>query len=336
MTTYTQDGWEQLLGLPPFRNGRNRPDDMSKKDFPQSWTQDGKGFWGVAETTQKVPAGTYVCAWSHQNGPVLAKHTVVTDNLIMFEDTQSQRLSKEFINFWKLKSKYKALGFLHKRGYLFWGPPGSGKTSLINLLMKQVIEKLDGIVVFIKTLQGVPQCLQMIRNIEPDRPMFVILEDIDSLVVKNEKECLAILDGSTQIDNVVFVATTNYPENLDARFVDRPSRFDRIEHIDMPSTAQRAYFIRLKASGLKPEEIREWAQATKGLSIAHLRELIVAVQCLGQPLDDVVARLKKMHETLPKSKDTSDKKQLGFRPASDDDDDDEDEDYDEYEEDYAA
>lgn len=308
---------------------------MSKKDFQQTWTQDGKGYWGVSETVKTVPSGTYVCAWSHQNGPILAKLNVVTDNLIMFEDAQTQRLAKEFVSFWKLKAKYKALGFLHKRGYLFWGPPGSGKTSLINLLMKQVIERLDGIVVFIKTLQGVPQCLQMIRSIEPDRPMFVILEDIDSLVVKNEKECLAILDGSTQIDNVVFVATTNYPENLDARFVDRPSRFDRIEHIDMPSAAQRAFFIRLKAEGLKPEEIKHWVAQTKGLSIAHLRELIVAVQCLGQPLEEVVARLQKMHESMPVSKDSGKKNNLGFTSRHDPDDDDDDYDDDD-EDEYAA
>jgi hypothetical protein len=39
----------------------------------------------------------------------------------------------------------------------------------------------------------------------------------------------------------------------------------------------------------------------KGMSIAHLRELVVAVQCLGGSYDDVLNRLKTM-ATRPKAK----------------------------------
>lgn len=298
---------------------------MTKK-YPQAWTHDSKHFWGVAETTKKLPSGTYISAWHPRQGAALARHSIKADELVLFSDEQTVRLVNEFMAFWKLKNKYKSMGFLHKRGYLFWGPPGSGKTSLINLLINEVTTKLNGLVVFIKSVHGVTQILQTLREIEPDRPVVIIMEDIDSLVYKNENEYLSILDGSSQIDNVVFIATTNYPEDLDARFTDRPSRFDRVEHIDMPSMAQREQFIALKAKDLSKDEIRRWAFAANGLSIAHLREMIVSVQCLGQELDSVVARLKKMHESLPKSEPKS-RSKIGFHRTDDDDDEDDEDEY---------
>ena len=50
-----------------------------------------------------------------------------------------------------------------------------------------------------------------------------------------ESEYLSLLDGENQIGNVVYVATTNYPEKLDKRFTDRPSRFDVVQKISMPN-----------------------------------------------------------------------------------------------------
>lgn len=296
-----------------------------KKILPQEWTTDDRtAYWTVSipETMKKVPAGAYLSAFSNKHGPILAKMDIMTDGLVQFEDAQTKRLAQEFTSFWTLKDKYRQAGFLHKRGYLLWGPPGSGKTSLINLLMHKTVEELDGIVMFIKSIQSAPNVLmQAIRRVEPDRPLFIIMEDLDSLIHRNESEFLSILDGSSQIDGVVFVATTNYPENLSPRLLDRPNRFDRIEHINMPSVAQRRHFLKLKADGLSEIELKKWAQATVGLSIAHLRELIVSVQCLGQNFDEVVARLKKMHEFLPSSE-QMERKVVGFTRNGENDEDD--------------
>lgn len=326
--------WEvadpNVLSPPPLQpDGQcDSDDDMAKKTpsklFPHTWTQNGKAYWAVAETDKTIPAGCYMTAWNNQNGAVIERLTIETDGLVMFNDPQTKRLSKEFSNFWTLKKKYQSMGFLHKRGYLLWGPPGGGKTSLINVLMNEVTDKLKGIVLFIKNPGVAVACLQMFRNIEPDRPLFIVLEDLDALVEDNEADYLALLDGSAQVDNVVFVATTNYPEKLDQRFTDRPSRFDRIEFIGMPSMAQRHHFLRLKSKGLSELELKKWAAATDGLSVAHLRELILAVQCLDQPVEEVIARLKGMHESLPCSRDSKNK-EVGFHRKRREDDEDEDE-----------
>lgn len=111
-----------------------------------------------------------------------------------------------------------------------------------------------------------------------------------------EHPILAMLDGEYQTDNVVYVATTNYPEQLGARIGNRPSRFDERIYVGMPSRLARATYLQ-KATASEPltqAEINRWSDDTEGLSIAHLRELFVAVHCLEQEYDSVLDRLRHM------------------------------------------
>jgi hypothetical protein len=142
--------------------------------------------------------------------------------------------------------------------------------------------------------------LLKLRAVEPNREMVVIWEDIDSVIERyGESEVLSVLDGESQIDNVVFIATTNYPEKLDARITNRPSRFDRIEKIDMPSDEARKIYLEAKGCESVIDGVDLIAE-TKGMSIAHLRELIVGIWCLGNKPAEVLSRLKKM-KTKPNS-----------------------------------
>jgi SpoVK/Ycf46/Vps4 family AAA+-type ATPase len=142
-----------------------------------------------------------------------------------------------------------------------------------------------------------------------------MIEDIDAIITRyGEASLLALLDGELQIDNVVTIATTNYPEQLDARFVNRPSRFDEIIYIGMPSAPAREVFLKKKNKRLASNsvELAKWVKATDGWSIAHMRELIVAIECLDNPFDETVERLKKMNDIKPNSEHADDRKSMGF------------------------
>ncbi len=94
-----------------------------------------------------------------------------------------------------------------------------GKTSTIAVVTKQMTDA--GGVVFLGDTS--PQILaiglKQFREIEPDRPAVVILEDIDTIIENfGESEVLSILDGENSIANVCYIATTNFPENLDRTF----------------------------------------------------------------------------------------------------------------------
>jgi len=291
---------------------QSKSDERSKKDV-SCWAVSDDTFFGVGSTVKTMPPGCYDPRVA-DSGPYLVKIPIVTDDLLVMPDDASNFIIDDFEQFWTMKDRFKARGFLHKRGILMWGPPGSGKTSTIQLLIKKIVEDIHGIVLMVNRPQWAVKNLQMIRKIEPDRPVICILEDLDALVSDHgESSFLALLDGEAQVDNIVFLSTTNYPERLDARFVDRPSRFDIVKYIGMPSPEARKYYLENKENSWKPGEIAEWVDQTDGLTIPHLKEMIISVKCYGRSLEETVARLRAMHKKKFKSEtDTT----LGFAPTT--------------------
>src|ERR1700692_4013635 len=102
--------------------------------------------------------------------------------------------------FWASADRYRALGLIHKRGVLLWGPQGSGKTVTVQLLMKHLIAQ-DGIVLLFGNPQITLAWLPMRRRIEPTRPLIIVMEDIDEMFGSyGEHDILSLLDGEKQID----------------------------------------------------------------------------------------------------------------------------------------
>jgi SpoVK/Ycf46/Vps4 family AAA+-type ATPase len=157
------------------------------------------------------------------------------------------------------------------------------------------------------------ETLREFRKIEPDRQVLVIIEDIDALIeMYRESDFLNMLDGEAQLQNVVYVATTNYPEKLDKRFKDRPSRFDTIRKIDMPSEAARGTYLKVKLPNVTEEVLEDFVLNSKGYSIAYLRELIVLTQCFKMSSKLAFERLDNMKTNMPDSSDSGLKGGFGF------------------------
>lgn len=286
-----------------------------------SHTPDGNLFWATTNITQNVPPGLYKCIYTDNIGHALQRLIVATDDLIPLPDTASAMVVKEINEFWGMEKAFTTRGFLHKRGILMYGEPGSGKTAAIQQLVAQIIER-GGIAVYAEDPHVLTACLQMFRRVEPTRPVIVILEDFETLTDRNarENEWLSVLDGEAQINNVVFLATTNYIELLDKRFTDRPSRFDTVMPVPMPSAKARAIFLKVKEPSLTREELKEWVEKSKGFSIAHLKEMIISCRCYGKPLCDVVERLRDMQRrkfkndelTFDPDTESGNKRSMGF------------------------
>ena len=279
------------------------------------WSARDNVFWTSGQSYKELPPGLYKCRCSSDIGPFLQRQEVKTDELILLPEPTIKTIIEQFETFWTLKPEFDARGFLHKRGILLWGPPGSGKTSTINLMTEIIVNKYEGLVIYIENAGNATACLQMIRRIEPKRRLIAIMEDLDALVEREGEEgFLAMLDGESQVDNIVYVGTTNYPERLDPRFVDRPSRFDTIHWLGMPSAASRKLYLKTKEPTLSESDLEEWVKLSSGLSVAHLREMIIAVRCFGQPLKAVVERLQLMHERTPSSQERPDRPNVGLIP----------------------
>lgn len=256
-------------------------------------------FRAAGVTVDSLPAGVYAGGFD-AFGPYIERRSILCDDLIELPDHATARVLAGMETFWASAKRYRALGLVHKRGVLLWGPQGSGKTVTVQLLMGRLIAR-NGIVLLFGNPQISLAVLPMIRRIEPERPLIVVMEDIDEMIGSHgEHDILSFLDGEKQIDNVVQIATTNYPERLGARILNRPSRFDERIFVGMPSAESRLTYLQaaIERSGaaIETAELQRWRDDTEGLSIAHLRELIAGVLCLNERYDNVLDRLRSMAE----------------------------------------
>ena len=265
--------------------------------FQQYNTIDDKYFRPSVGTIAKLPAAMYRVL-SDNSGIFFAKDDITSDELILMPDSKTDLILNEIKKFRDLKAKYKSYGLLHKRGLLLYGPPGSGKSSSIVMVARDMIEKGD-IVLMCQHPGLVSEAIRVITDIEPTRNLVVVIEDIDDVIGRHgEHLILNVLDGDHQVDNIVFLATTNYIDRLPPRIINRPSRFDRLVEIGMPNETARQLFFQNKVGSHMYKDSKgesyNLVSLTEGLSLAHLREIIASVYCLDIPVDEVVARMRKM------------------------------------------
>lgn len=236
----------------------------------------------------KLRSGIYVVK-INASGVYFDRQKMNTDALLRFEDPVHTAILTELDKFWDLKEKYQKKGLLHNRAILMFGPPGSGKSCITKLACEDLTNKGDVVFIadYIPTLTA---GLKVFREIEPNRRCLALLEDVDEL---GEHSLLQLLDGSDTADNIFYLATTNYIDRLSER-VKRPGRFDRKVHVPHPPAAGRMAYLKQKLSdeNLSQEQFDKLVEATKGFSFGHMRELVTSAFCIGQPLEEVLRRLR--------------------------------------------
>ncbi len=274
---------------------------ISQANGPVQWSLQNGGYYACGPTQPTIPPGAYTCLGDCQGNPYLQPKHLEVDDLIDFTDSLSSRILHEIDRFWTLGDRFRRYGFLHRRGYLFYGKQGGGKSSLVHQIVAKIVSA-GHVAFFCVHPYYLVACLEKFRQVEPNRPMVCIFEDIDAIIKQyGDSQLLQWLDGNFQVDRAVNLATTNYPENLDRRIISRPRRFDRILRIDAPDAGLReAYFAR-KVPELTESERARWVSQTEGLQFAALAELVISVCCLDHELDEAVQLLRELDQHNPSS-----------------------------------
>jgi SpoVK/Ycf46/Vps4 family AAA+-type ATPase len=280
-------------------------EEKKQLDIPCCWSNLKNDEYAPAYVTvPKVPAGVYEIDWNGQLGThTLKKQPFKTDELYHLPSPEITDILQDIENFWNRVDKYKQYNFVHKRGILMYGDPGCGKSGIIQLITKQLIKR-DGIVINVKDEEDVDKFTSFIatfRKVEPNRPLVVLLEDIDSIASENRYQTarlLNILDGVKQIEGVVYIATTNYPEKLQERITNRPSRFDRRYKVEVPNEEIRRTYIKHKLNDedIKNINIEEWVKRTEGMSLSHLKEVVISVIVMGRTFEETIGNLEELAE----------------------------------------
>ena len=168
------------------------------------------------------------------------------------------------------------------------------------MLIKHMVQEQGGIVLNMDDVNSFVSMAHNIRAME-NKPILAIIEDLDGFLEYNSmKTFLNLLDGNLQINNVVYFATTNYPERIQPRIINRPSRFDLVVHMDAPSPEARRFYLENKLReedlAIYKDQIGTWVNDTEGMTYSHLKELIAAVVVMGNEYEFTMQRLRMMNE----------------------------------------
>ncbi len=205
------------------------------------------------------------------------------DNLIL-RGNLKQQIREDLEQFFAMRQTYEEYGIPWKRGILFIGPPGNGKTHTV----KALINTLGHPCLYVKSFRAEhvtdeDNIHTVFERARKSAPCTLVLEDLDSLLTPyNRSYFLNELDGFAANTGIVTLATTNHPERLDPSILDRPSRFDRKYPFDIPQQPERLAYITLWNETLKPalriseEGTVQLSELTTGFSFAYLKELFLS------------------------------------------------------------
>ncbi len=260
------------------------------------WLYRGNTLVPVGETTRSIPPGVYNIEWdSETQQPVPISKSIDIDELFVLPTPILNKVLMDVRSFWASKEKYLKYKSVYKRGVLLYGIPGCGKSSVIMLLAKELILNYGGVVFIPQDEEQVIRLMKVlpkVKEIEPDKRIIVVFEDIDSFVGKDgsysETLLINFLDGVGSCDGIVTIATTNYPEKLQERITNRPSRFDRRYEVGKPNAEARRFYIehKLGEEDLESIDIDDLVGRTEGFTIDHLKEYLLSVFVLGYSKED--------------------------------------------------
>ena len=229
-----------------------------------TWAEDcyrSRHHWIVADDKKLTEAFfAEVCVWSSEvRGEILVfkdgdweKNEELYDSIksatfenVILPHSLKQQVLTDFEQFFQSRDVYEGFGIPWKRGALFIGPPGNGKTHTV----KALINQLGRPCLYVKGFKSEYATEQenmgaVFARARVSTPCLMVLEDLDSMIdEENRSFFLNELDGFEKNTGLVVLATTNYPDRLDPAILNRPSRFDRKYYFNLPGAAERLAYI---------------------------------------------------------------------------------------------
>ncbi|MFW9878249.1 MAG: AAA family ATPase, partial [Candidatus Thorarchaeota archaeon] len=196
------------------------------------------------------------------------------------------------------------------RGYLLIGKPGTGKSAVVN----SIIKNTEGSVFIINGLDTVESVEEMTSLFTQMRPDFIVFDDCDRSFdephfIKVVLGMLETIKEHNPCTNFLFTANT-FSGILQDEAVTRKGRIDQIFEIPEPNEDDRREIFKgyIKDMGLDipSEDFEKCIEFSDGLTGADIKELCIQLQ--RSTIDDVFERFKEIENLREKySKDeTSD------------------------------
>ncbi len=156
---------------------------------------------------------------------------------------------------------FRRLGIRPAKGFLLYGPPGTGQT----LLAKAVAKESEANFISVKSSdllskwygESEQQLSRLFARARQVAPCVIFIDEIDSLVPArgssgNEPQVtarvvntmLAEMDGMEELASVVLIGATNRPGLVDPALL-RPGRLDELVYVGTPDAAGREHILKI-------------------------------------------------------------------------------------------
>jgi len=204
----------------------------------------------------------------------------VSGDAIILPVSTMRLIHRNTVGFFAQAARLKAQGHSVKRGLLFHGPPGTGKTRTACWLT----HSLPNVTVFLVTgeqLWNIKECCHLAKMLAP---AMLILEDVDLIAVRREQnyqttalhQLMNEMDGLDSDAEVLFLLTTNRPDEIEPALANRPGRIDQAIHFPLPDEDCRKRLVELYR-GKSDLRLTNWGpvlRGTDGSSPAFIKEFV--------------------------------------------------------------
>ncbi|HUE72809.1 MAG TPA: ATP-binding protein, partial [Pirellulaceae bacterium] len=209
-------------------------------------------------------------------------HTVDRDQVILPPATL-ELLDRNVLRFVAQRERLRQFGQPTKKGLLFYGPPGTGKTHTIHYLAAALKDHTT-LLIAAEQVGFLGEYMSLARLYQPS---LVILEDVDLIARDRESmdspcaeallnKLLNEMDGLREDADILFVLTTNRPEQLELALASRPGRVDQAIEFPLPNEEGRRKLIHLYSRGMRISEeiVANIVRRTSRVSAAFIKELM--------------------------------------------------------------
>lgn len=214
---------------------------------------------------------------------------------VILEEGMKKAIIDDVENFFDNRETYQDLKVPWKRGIIYYGPPGNGKTISIKAMMHSLYQR--GVkddrqtvpTLYVRSLASIGGPEYALKNIftkaRQTAPCYLVFEDLDSIVNDRVRSYfLNEVDGLKSNDGILMVGSTNHLDRLDPGISKRPSRFDRKYFFPDPNFEQRVQYAKYWQSKLKDNDDLDFpdamcpaiAKITDKFSFAYIQEAFVA------------------------------------------------------------
>lgn len=155
-------------------------------------------------------------------------------NTVILRDDQIDEIIKDATWFFSAKQWYLERGLPYRRGYLFYGPPGNGKSSMVQAIATQFSLRIY--MLCLSDPELTDSSLAIAMGKVPAHSVLV-LEDADRIDFKltgiTMSGLLNSIDGALASESRILILTANDPGKFDEALM-RPGRLDCVWEFERP------------------------------------------------------------------------------------------------------